>query len=130
VSHYVRGETGIIIIITYLHTTSSAVGRHILDLAATPSSCFVTEKLTVTQILRKFQRFLWHQEVDCRIEKRQQLVPILSQFHPVHNPRPLSLRSTLTSSYHLCLGLLSDLAFSFSTRFLYTFLIFHSYHVP
>jgi len=58
-------------------------------------------------------------KLHCRIHKTQSLVPILSQMYPV------SLRSRLIFSSHLCLGFPSGLLYSgFPTKILYEFFNF------
>jgi hypothetical protein len=61
--------------------------------------------------------------VHCRVHKSFRFVPILSQMNSVHTIPSYSLRSILTLSSHLRLGLPSSLFPSgFSTRKFYAFL--------
>jgi hypothetical protein len=66
----------------------------------------IFEKLIVTQLVKKYHAFLWNPKVQHRVHKSPPPDPILRQLNP---PIPISLRSILMLSSHLCLALPSDL---------------------
>jgi hypothetical protein len=89
-------------------------------------SWVILEKLPIVQPLRNFPAFLRNPKVHHRVHKSPPLVPILSQFDPIHTipSHPISLRSILTSSSHLRLGLPSGFFHSgFPTIIPYAFLV-------
>jgi hypothetical protein len=87
------------------------------------------EKLPIVQPFRKFPAILRNVKVDHRVHKSPPLVPILSQFDPIHTI-PSYLRSILILSTHLHLGLPSGLFPSgFPTNILYAFLVVTSFKV-
>jgi hypothetical protein len=86
-------------------------------------------ELSTTQEAKSFAAtwqlpsILWNPKVHYRTHKSSPPAPILSQTNPVHTPNPISKRSILMLSIHLCLGLPSGLFHSgFPTNNLYTFL--------
>jgi hypothetical protein len=71
---------------------------------------------------KEFPNILQNPKIHYHIHMRLPLVPILSQINPVHYT-PSYVRSTLTLSTHLHLGLSSGLFHSgFPTKILYAFL--------
>jgi hypothetical protein len=91
----------------------------------TPWSKILLEKLIVTQ--SKISFILWHPQVHCCVHKSP---PPPTGPYPEPNasspyfPHPISLRSFLILSSHLCLGHLSELFLSgFLTKILYAFLV-------
>jgi hypothetical protein len=86
-------------------------------------SSALPEKLLIVQPFRKFRSILRSPKVHRRVHRRPPLVPILSQFEPVHTI-PSYLRYILIFSTHLRLGLSSGLFHSgFPTNNLYSFLV-------
>jgi hypothetical protein len=83
----------------------------------------ILEKLTVTQLVKKFPGFKWNSEVHYRVHKNSPLVLILSQMHPDHTFPLCSPKIHLILSSHLRLDLLSYLPFRFPITILHTFLI-------
>ena len=72
-------------------------------------------------ISQKIPHILWNPKVHYRIHKCPPPVPTLSQLDSVHNPHPTSCISILVLSFHLLLGLPSDLfPWGFPTKTLYT----------
>jgi hypothetical protein len=54
-------------------------------------------------------RLLWNRKVHYRVHNSPLLVPVMSHMHSVHIVPPISLRSIIILSSHLCLGLPSGL---------------------
>jgi hypothetical protein len=81
------------------------------------------QKLPIVQPFRQFPAILRNTKVYHRVHKSPPLVPILSQFDPVHTT-PSCLRSILILSTHLFHGLPSGLFPSgFPTNILYALLV-------
>jgi hypothetical protein len=86
-------------------TTIGYVTKHSLYLLTYVRSWALPEKLPIVQPFRKFPAILRNPKVHHRVHKSPPLVPIMSQFDPVHTiPSYLSLRSILILSTHLRLG--------------------------
>ena len=75
----------------------------LLTYLLTPWSRFLPEKLTGSQLVKKFQTFLWNPKVRYCIPTCPPPVPILSQLDPVRVHT--SWRTILILSSHLRLGL-------------------------
>jgi hypothetical protein len=72
---------------------------------------------------QEIPRILWNPKVNYRVYKSAPPVPVLSHMNPIHNIPPQSLKIFFILSFHLRLGLPSDLLLSdFPTKILYTFL--------
>jgi len=82
---------------TYKYDTNAIISKHYL--LTLWSSVF--EKLTGSQLVKKFSAFLHNLKVYYRMHTCPPPVPIISQSNPVHIPHPTSLRSTLILSSHL-----------------------------
>jgi hypothetical protein len=65
------------------------------------------EKLIIAQLVNFLS--MWNLKVHCNVHKSPQLVPVLSQMNPAQNSHPISLRSIVILSFHICLGLPSAL---------------------
>jgi len=79
------------------------------------------EKLTVTQLVKKYPALFWNPKIHYRVHKDPPLFPVLTQSTPSH---PTAVRSVLILSSHLRLGLPSGLFYSdFPMKILQTFLI-------
>jgi len=84
-----------------IRTTRSKITELIYLL--TPWSRVLLEKLTGSQLVKKFPAF--YPKVHHCFYKSPSPIPILSQINPVHAPHPTSWRTILILSSHLCLGL-------------------------
>jgi hypothetical protein len=107
-----------------LHNTSKTKTKIVLTYLLTYLwSWALPEKLPIVQPFRKFPAILRNPKVHHRVHKSPPLVPILSQFDPVHTI-PSYLRSILILSTHLRIGLTNGLFPSgFPTNILHAFLI-------
>jgi len=91
---------------TQCYAPSSTTALYFL---LTPWSTVLLEKLTRSQLVKKFPKFDGTRKVHYRIYKCPPPVPTLSQIKPIHTPHPTSWRSILILSPHLHLGLPSGL---------------------
>jgi len=87
----------------------------------TPCSRVLLEKLTGSQLVKKFPTFYGTRRYITSFTRACQLSVFFSQINPVHSHHPTSQRSILIVSSHLRPGLPSDFfPSSFPTKTLYS----------
>ena len=94
--------------------------KFVIPYLLTPWSRIFLEKLTVSQLVKKFLAFSWHLEFHYHLYRRSPPVSIPSHTKRVHASHPTSWRSIMMLSSHLRLGLPSGLFLSgFPTKTLF-----------
>ena len=83
--------------------------RQLFEVWLTPRSRALLEKLTGSQLVKKFPIFYGTWRFIYRVHKSPLLVPILSQINPLHAPYPTYWKSILILSSNQLLGLSSGL---------------------